>query len=102
MSLRRHIAAKRGILGVCERHRDELVAAFTNFAQVNVLNRIVRATETQWTTRAVNLRGAHGRNHFIASARITSDRAKSGLEQRGGVVALNRIDVAILTGLLFE
>src|SRR5688500_13468906 len=98
----RHAAAERRIREIGVSDRDVAIQAALHLAQIDVLHGVVRLGEAQGAARAVDLGGRHGGDHLRARRGIALHGIEADAEQRAGVVALHRIDVADLAGLLLE
>ena len=75
------------------RDADEFVLTADDFAQINVLNRIVRFRHRPGAARTVDLGLLHGGGYFLAIANIAFDCVEPGSEQQTGIVALHGVDV---------
>src|ERR1700738_3381659 len=98
----RNLTAARGIIDACLRHRHQLVATVAYFAQIDVLNRVVRLVEGKRPARTVDPGSAHRGDHSIPRGEIATDGGKTNVKQRRTVEALYPINIAVLAGLGLE
>ena len=74
---------------------DEFVFTADDFAQINILDRIVRFRHRPGAARAVDLGLLHGGDHFLALADVAFHGVEPGGEQQAGIVALHGVDVRV-------
>ena len=105
MELLRHLAAGRVVGEHFRRHAHILVHAAAQFAQVEVLDRIVRRAELEGPARALELGLLHGGEHFVAFLGV----AAGGLcvmfmlgITYGSQVSMDQPDVASAFNLLWS
>src|SRR5262245_9601891 len=90
---RLHFTSPRRIGEGFVRDADELVFAADDFAQVNILNRIMRFRHRPGAARTIDFGLLHSGSYFFALANIAFDSVEPGSEQQTGIVALHGVDV---------
>src|SRR5215207_759552 len=101
-SSRHHAAAAGGIGEVRVRDRDVFVPSVAHLAQIDVLHDVVGLREADRPARAVDLRALHRGDHLVAGAGVAADGREADIEERGRVVALHGVDVAVEVGPFLE
>src|SRR5215813_11638961 len=88
-----HVAAASRILERFLSYPDHLVLVAHDFAQVNILDRIVRLGQRPRATWTFDVRFLERGDQFILLGDITTDGVQTGAQQNTGVVALYRIHI---------